>query len=308
MPISRSAIKARGGIEDWLADRAFSAVTATGHMAVKSIAADFQVKILGILNITADSFSDGGRYLEPGAALFHARAMAENGADIIDIGAASSNPEARAVTPDVEIARLAAVIPALKQKGLSLSIDSFAPQVQRWALGQGVDYLNDIHGFPDAALYPDLAKSSAKLIVMHMVQDKGVAVRTEIPPAEIFDRVTAFFDARIAALTQAGIARDRLILDPGMGQFLGRDPENSWILLRRLPELRARYGLPLLVSVSRKGFLRKLTGRPVAEAGAASLAAELFALSQGADYIRTHAPGALQDGFKVLKALKTATK
>jgi dihydropteroate synthase type 2 len=264
------------------------------------------VKILGILNITADSFSDGGRYLEPGAALFHARAMAENGADIIDIGAASSNPEAHAVTPDVEIARLAAVIPVLKQKGISLSIDSFAPQVQRWALGQGVDYLNDIHGFPDVALYPELAASSARLIVMHMVQAQGVAVRTDVPSDRIFDSVTAFFDARIAALQKAGIAKERLILDPGMGQFVGTDGENSLILLRRLPELRARYGLPLLVSVSRKGFLRKIVNRPAEECGAASLTAELFAASQGVDFIRTHAPGPLADGLKLLKALGKA--
>jgi dihydropteroate synthase type 2 len=264
------------------------------------------VKILGILNITADSFSDGGKYLEAGAALFHAQAMAQSGADIIDIGAASSNPDAQAVTSDVEIARLAAVVPALKQKGLILSVDSFAAEVQRWALEQGVDYLNDIHGFADAALYPVLAQSPAKLIVMHMVQDKGVAVRTDVPGGEIFDRVTAFFDSRVAALEKAGIARDRLILDPGMGQFVGTDPQNSLILLRRLPELRARYGLPLLVSVSRKGFLRKLVNRPALEAGAASLAAELFAEAQGANYIRTHAPGALVDGLKVLKAIGKA--
>jgi dihydropteroate synthase type 2 len=261
------------------------------------------MKILGILNITSDSFSDGGKYLEPGAAIFHARAMAESGADIIDIGAASSHPDAEAVAPDVEIARLAAVIPALKEKGLPLSIDTFAADVQRWALAQGIDYLNDIHGFPDAGLYPALAKSNAKLIVMHMVQERGVAVRTEVSSSEIFDRITRFFDARVPALTAAGIARERLILDPGMGQFLGTDPQNSLIVLRRLPELKARYGLPLLVSLSRKGFLRKLVNRPPLEAGAASLAAELFAEANGTDYIRTHAPGPLKDGLKVLKTI-----
>jgi dihydropteroate synthase type 2 len=261
------------------------------------------MNILGILNITSDSFSDGGRYLDVGAAIAHAEALVQSGADIIDIGAASSNPQAEAVPVEVEIARLAGVVPALKEKGLPLSIDSFAAEVQRWALAQGADYLNDIHGFPDAALYPQLAASQAKLIVMHMVQEKGVAVRTEVPPSEIFDRVTRFFDARIAALTDAGIARARLILDPGMGQFVGTDPENSLILLRRLPDLKARYGLPLLVSVSRKGFLRKLVNRTAAEAGAASLAAELFAAGHGADYIRTHAPGPLRDGLKVLKTI-----
>src|SRR5262249_40662341 len=181
------------------------------------------------------------------------------------------------------------------------SIDSFAPEVQRWALKQDVDYVNDIHGFPDASLYPELAKSRAKLIVMHMVQPRGVAVRTEVPSSEIFGRITAFFDARIKALTDAGIARERLILDPGMGQFLGSDPENSWIVLRRLPELNARYGLPVLVSLSRKGFLRKLVNRPPLEAGAASLAAELFAEAQGASPIRTHDPAPLRARLKVFE-------
>ena len=259
------------------------------------------MKILGILNITTDSFSDGGRFLEPGAAIFHAQAMAQSGADIIDIGAASSHPDAQPVASDTEIARLQAVVPELKAKGLSLSIDSFAPEVQCWALAREVDYINDIHGFPDSMLYPELAKSKAKLIVMHMVQPRGVARRTDVPSSEIFGRVTAFFDARIAALIDAGIARERLILDPGMGQFLGTDPENSWIILRRLPELKARYGLPLLVSVSRKGFLRKLVNRPPLECGGASVAAELFAEAQGAEMIRTHAPGPLKDGLKVLK-------
>jgi dihydropteroate synthase type 2 len=256
------------------------------------------MKILGILNITSDSFSDGGRYLAPEAAVSHALAM---DADIIDIGAASSHPDAQAVTPEVEIARLESVVPQLKAKGLSLSIDSFASSVQRWALQQDVDYVNDIHGFPDASLYRELAQSRTKLIVMHMVQARGVATRTEIPSSEIFDRVIAFFDARIRALTDAGITSDRLILDPGMGQFLGTHPENSWIILRRLPELKARYGLPVLVSLSRKGFLRKLVNRPPSQAGAASLAAELFAEAQGATHIRTHDPAALRDGLKVLK-------
>jgi dihydropteroate synthase type 2 len=115
--------------------------------------------------------------------------------------------------------------------------------------------------------------------------------------------VTDFFDRRVEALTRAGIARERLILDPGMGQFLGRDPENSLILLRRLPELAARYRLPLLVSVSRKGFLRRLVNRPPDQSGPASLATELFAEANGADYIRTHAPAQLRDGLKVLKAI-----
>lgn len=261
------------------------------------------MKILGILNITEDSFSDGGRFLAADAALAHGETLLKDGADILDIGAASSNPDSQPVSPDIEIARFQSVVPALKKQGALLSIDSFQPQVQRWALAQGVAYLNDIHGFAEPALYPELARADAKLIVMHAVLARGIATRDDIPVAEIFDRAVHFFEARVAALTGAGIARERLILDPGMGFFVGSDPENSLTLLRRLPELKARFGLPLLVSVSRKSFLRKLTGRPPGEAGAASLAAELFAEANGAAYIRTHAPGALRDGLKILKAL-----
>jgi dihydropteroate synthase type 2 len=260
------------------------------------------MKILGILNITEDSFSDGGKYLSPDAALARARALALD-ADILDLGAASSNPDAKAVAPEIEIARLAPVVAALKKDGRAVSVDSFAPEVQRWAIEQDVAYLNDIQGFPDAALYPALARSGAKLIVMHSVQERGRATRVEIAPSEIFERVQRFFTERIAALTRAGIGRDRLILDPGMGFFLGANPEASFTVLRRLADLKDLFGLPILVSVSRKSFLRALTGRGPREAGPASLAAELFAIRQGADYVRTHDPAALKDALTVAKAL-----
>ena len=260
--------------------------------------------ILGILNITDDSFSDGGRYLEPAAAVAQGRALAADGAGILDIGAASSNPDSKPVPPDIEIARLAAVLPALA--GIPLSIDTFSAPVQRWALAQNVAYLNDIQGFPDPALYPALGASPAKLIVMHTVQERGAATRIDVPPHAVMDRIFRFFDARLPALEAAGIARDRLILDPGMGFFLGLDPQTSLTVLRHLPQLKARYGLPVLVSVSRKSFLRRLTGRAPADAGAVSLAAELFAIRQGADYIRSHAPGPLRDALLLGKALETA--
>ncbi|HEX4303050.1 MAG TPA: dihydropteroate synthase [Rhizomicrobium sp.] len=258
--------------------------------------------IFGILNITADSFSDGGKYLDPAAAIAQARALAADGADVLDIGAASSNPDSAPVPPQTEIARLAAVLPALA--GIPLSIDTFSLDVQRWALAQDVAWLNDIQGFADPALYPALAASPTKLIVMHSVQDRGAATRVDIPPGAIMDRLFRFFDTRLAALQAAGIARARLVLDPGMGFFLGTDPETSLTVLRRLPELKARFGLPLLVSVSRKSFLRNLAGRDAQGSGAISLAAELFAIRQGADYIRTHAPGPLRDAVLLGKALE----
>ncbi|MGZ5937203.1 MAG: dihydropteroate synthase [Rhizomicrobium sp.] len=259
-------------------------------------------KILGILNITEDSFSDGAKYLEPAAAIAHGRALVSDGADALDLGAASSNPDSKGVPAEVEISRLAPVVAALK--GVALSVDSFAPAVQRWAIAQGVPFINDIQGFPDASFYPELAVSSATLIVMHSVQERGAATRVDVPPGEIMDRLSRFFDLRIAALEDSGIVRGRIVLDPGMGFFLGTNPETSLTVLRRLPELKSRFGLPVLVSVSRKSFLRRLAGRDVQSAGAVSLAAELFAIRQGADYVRTHAPGALRDALLLEKALQ----
>ncbi|HVZ90685.1 MAG TPA: dihydropteroate synthase [Rhizomicrobium sp.] len=258
--------------------------------------------LLGILNITEDSFSDGAKFLDPAAALAQARKLAAD-ADILDIGAASSKPDAIAVPPEVEIARLAPVVAAMREAGAPVSIDSFAPEVQSWALGQGADYLNDVRGFPAPQLYPALAGSTARLIVMFSVEGKGPATRLFVPAADLFARIERFFESRIETLVAAGVARERLILDPGMGLFLGSDPDASFTVLRRIADLKAAFGLPVLISVSRKSFLRRLVGRAVPDIGPATLAAELYAAGQGADYIRTHDPAALKDALKVQGAL-----
>jgi len=259
------------------------------------------VTIFGIVNVTEDSFSDGGKFLATDVAIEHARQMID--ADVLDIGGAASNPDAKQIAPDVEIARLAPVVAALKRDGRAISIDSFSTEVQRWAISRDVDYLNDIQGFADPSLYPVLAGSGAKLIVMHSVQGRGQATRVSVPADQIVDRVKRFFDDRISALTRAGIVESRLVLDPGMGFFLGSQPEASIAMLGRLNELQSMFGLPVLVSVSRKSFLRAATGRPPAESGPASLTAELFAIRHGAEFIRTHDPAALRDGLRVSEAL-----
>ena len=264
-------------------------------------------KILGIVNVTEDSFSDGGRYLAPEAAIAHARQLAADGADIIDIGAASSNPDAKSVPPAEEIARLGPVIDDLQSHGVAISIDSFDPATQRYALARGVEYLNDIQGFPDPALYPDLAQTETRLIVLHSVQQRGKATRIETDAADIWPRVERFFEARIVALAAAGIDRDRLILDPGMGFFLGANPEPSLTMLRQISRLKERFDLPVLVSVSRKSFLRTVTERPVESVGPATLAAEIYAATQDVDYLRTHAAGPLADALRVWEALARAS-
>jgi len=261
------------------------------------------IRLFGILNCTEDSFSDGGQFLEAEAAIRHARALAAGGAHVIDVGAASSRPDAREVATEIEIARLGPVVHALQRLGLATSVDSFSPAVQRWALGQNVQFLNDVRGFPDPSLYPALAASAAQLIVMFSAEGAGAATRIDVPDGQIIERIEAFFDARLAAFKAAGIARERLILDPGMGYFLGTRPETSFRVLHELGRLKARFGLPVLISLSRKLFVRNLAHVSVQDAGPATLAGELFAAMKGADMIRTHEPAPLHQALSVWQAL-----
>jgi dihydropteroate synthase type 2 len=263
--------------------------------------------IFGIVNITEDSFSDGGRYLDPAAAVAHARALAAAGAHVIDLGAAASNIDARPVSVAEEIARLDPVISALAADGITISVDSCLPEVQRFAVARGVAFLNDIRGFPDPSFYSELAAAGARLVVTHAVQDRGRAQRLELSADQVWDRIHEFFGERLTALERGGIARERLILDPGMGLFLSTRSEASLRVLAGLGRLKREFGLPVFISVSRKSFLRALTGRPAAsEAGPATLAAELYAASGGADFIRTHDPAALRDGLAITSALHAA--
>jgi dihydropteroate synthase type 2 len=262
--------------------------------------------LFGIVNITEDSFSDGGRYLDPSDAIAHARALVAAGAQVIDLGAAASNVDAEPVSATEEVRRLDPVITALAAEGTPISVDSFLPDVQRFAIESGAAVLNDIQGFPDPSFYPELAAASCRLVVMHAVQGRGRAQRMELGADEVWDRIHYFFGERLAALERGGIARERLILDPGMGFFLSNRPEASLRVLTGLDRLKRDFGLPVLVSVSRKSFLRAITGRASAvETGAATLAAEIYAAEMGADYIRTHDPGALADALKVMAALRS---
>jgi len=260
--------------------------------------------LVGIVNITEDSFSDGGRYLDPSDAIAHARALLAAGAQVIDLGAAASNVDAQPVGAAEEIRRLDPVIAGLAADGIEISVDSFLPEVQRFAIARGVAFLNDIQGFPDPSFYSELAAASCRLVVMHAVQGRGRAQRVELAAEEVWGRIYDFFGERLAALERAGIARERVILDPGMGFFLSNQPEASLRVLTGLGRLKRDFGLPVLISVSRKSFLREITGRASAvETGAATLAAEIYAVEIGADYIRTHDPGALADALKIMAAL-----
>lgn len=256
------------------------------------------------MNLCEDSFFAGGRHPDPERAIAHALELVRDGADAIDVGAAASNPNARAVAVDEQIRRLDPVVSALQRAGVRVSVDSFEPDVQRWALTRHVDLLNDTRGFPDSSMYPQLASSRSRLIVMHAIQDTGKADRTAGDETTILDRVVVFFRRRLAAFDAAGIARERCILDPGMGLFLGANAAPSVTILRALGTLRERFALPVLVGVSRKSVVGLLSGRALDERGPATLAAELYAVRQGADWIRTHDVRALRDAIVVQAELE----
>jgi dihydropteroate synthase type 2 len=260
-------------------------------------------RIVGIVNITEDSFSDGGRYLDPAAAVAHARKLRADGADIIELGPAASHPGSAPVSAAEERRRLAPVMERLAADGIPVSVDSFLSDTLRFAVSAGAACLNDIHGFSDPGLYPLLAASQCRLVVMHAVQAAGVATRVVTDPAAVRDGMCRFLARRLAALEAAGIGRDRLVIDPGLGYFLGSTPGPSLAALAGIRELKDAFGVPVMVSPSRKSFLRALTGRDVTRSGPATLAAEIFAAWQGADYIRTHDVAAARDALTFLAAV-----
>ncbi|GAA4553691.1 sulfonamide-resistant dihydropteroate synthase Sul2 [Amycolatopsis samaneae] len=258
---------------------------------------------MGIVNITADSFSDGGRFLAPTDALAHARRLLAAGADVVELGPAASHPGAEPVTADEEVRRLDLVLDQLVDAGIPVSVDSFQARTQQFAAARGAAFLNDIQGFPDPGRYAELAGTGCRLIVMHSVQRQGPATKVRTDPRTVLAALERFFDRRLAALQAAGIDSERLIIDPGLGYFLGATPEPSLAVLAELHAIRSRFGVPIMVSPSRKSFLRAITGRDLADIGPASLAAELYAASHSVDFIRTHDVAALRDALTVLTAL-----
>lgn len=266
------------------------------------------MEILGILNITRDSFSDGGRYLDTDRAITHARQLVADGADLIDIGAESTHPDAEDVPADAEIARLTPVITALRSTGARISVDTHKPAVMRAVLALGVEMINDVTALADPQAVAAVRDSPARLILMHSAAQGARAQRQDTDPATIIDRILSFFRGRIAELEAAGINRGRMILDPGMGFFLGRDPRISLAVLRHLDRL-AELGLPLCVSTSRKSFLGSVLGnpdqpRPVDQRAAGTLATELWAARAGVAFIRTHDVRALRDAWKLWQAVE----
>jgi dihydropteroate synthase len=249
--------------------------------------------VMGVLNVTPDSFSDGGQFIAPEQALKRARAMIEAGADIIDIGAESTRPYtgAKAVTAEDELARLEPVLAGIVGLGVPVSIDSMKAEVVAFALDQGVAIANDVWGLQrDAGMAPLIAARGVPIIVMHN--------RDSVDPAiDIIVDMKAFFLRSLDIAAKAGIARDKIVLDPGIG--FGKTAEQSMLALARLGELNI-FGLPILVGASRKRFIASVSPSEPSERLAGSIAAHLIAVQKGAKIIRTH------DVAETLQALRVA--
>jgi dihydropteroate synthase type 2 len=262
-------------------------------------------RTFGIVNVTRDSFSDGGRFLAAPDAIARARQLLADGADVIDVGAESTHPDAEVVPAEVERDRLLPVVQALVAAGAEVSIDTRKPAVAAALAAAGARWWNDVDGLrSDAALAVARAlPGHVKFVAMFSRSRDGRAVRGVDETAGLLAAIRVFFAERIAAFAAAGIARERLVLDPGMGFFLGDTHAHSLVVLRHLAALRREFG-PLLVSVSRKSFVGALTGAPAPARGPGTLAAELWAARAGVEWIRTHDVRALRDALTVEHAIE----
>lgn len=267
-------------------------------------ALDQRPLVMGILNVTPDSFSDGGQHASRDAALRHAEQMIAEGVDIIDIGGESSRPGSAALPLEDELARVIPVVEVLRDCGKPLSIDTYKPEVMRAALAAGADLINDIWGFRMPGAVEALAApeaGQAGLCVMHMQRDPQT-MQEDPHYDDVVAEVAEFLAERIAALRAAGIDDARLSLDPGFG--FGKTPDHNLRLLGQLPRL-ALEGLPVLAGISRKSTLGAiLGGRPPQQRIAASIAAAVCAVERGAFIVRVHDVGQTVDAVKIWWAVR----
>ena len=256
--------------------------------------------IMGIVNLADDSFSGDGLHGDIGAAIAQGLRFIEEGAHILDLGAESSRPGAAPVPAQIEIDRLLPVIEALRDCGTALSIDTVKPEVMRVALNAGADMINDINALRAPGALELVAASKAGVCLMHMQGDPGNM--QESPHYEdIVAEVAEFLAGRVAAAEAAGIALDRIAVDPGFG--FGKTLEHNITLLRHLGELVVP-GLPLLVGLSRKSMLGLITGRAAHERVHAGIAAHVLAVERGARIVRVHDVAATRDAMAVLQAVE----
>jgi dihydropteroate synthase len=273
--------------------------TVRNESGLARLLAERRPLVMGILNVTPDSFSDGGRFVEPEAALAQARRMQADGADMLDIGAESTRPYvgAQPVLLHDELARLTPILKPVVELGLPVSIDTMKAKVAAWALEQGAAMLNDVWGLQRD---PDMARVAAEhdcpVIVMHNREAPD-------PALDVMADIEAFFARSLDIAAQAGVARNRIVLDPGIG--FGKTPEQSTTVIARLAELRA-FGLPLLIGVSRKRFINSVSPSKPNERLGGSIAANVMAVLAGADIVRVHDVAETVQALRIMHAIEKA--
>jgi dihydropteroate synthase len=282
-----------------LTDRAFSAPNAAAGDVLAQLLAKMRPLVMGVVNVTPDSFSDGGQFLDPQTAIAHARRLAGEGTDILDIGAESTRPYGGTVRVPLEEerARLAPVLAEVIALGVPVSVDTLKAAVAAWALDLGAAIVNDVWGLqrdPDMARV--VAERGVPVIIMHNRE-------TADPTIDIVADVTAFFQRSLDIAARAGIARERIVLDPGIG--FGKTAEQSLICIARLDAWRS-FGLPLLVGASRKRFIHSVAPSDPMDRLGGSLAAHLLAVENGAAIVRVHDVAPTVQALTVAAAIRRA--
>ena len=260
---------------------------------------DKRALVMGILNTTPDSFSDGGRFQSLEFAVSRAEEMISEGVDIIDNGGESSRPGAPPVPLEQELGRVMPVLYALRDMGKPLSVDTYKPHVMREAILAGVDMINDINGFRAPGALEAVAGSDCALCVMHM-QGSPQDMQQNPVYGDVVLEVTAFLRARVDALLAAGIERERICIDPGFG--FGKTVEHNYALLRNIDKIQQELGLPVLAGVSRKSMIGAVTGKPVEQRLAGNIGGALAAIAHGARIVRVHDVVETVDAVKVWHA------
>jgi dihydropteroate synthase len=255
--------------------------------------------VMGVLNVTPDSFSDGGRFLEPSTAVERARRIVAEGADVLDVGAESTRPYGGAVPvpAEEEIRRLAPVLPAAVALGIPVSIDTMKAEVATWALASGAAIVNDVWGLQrDGELARVCAKFAVPVIIMHNRESAD-------PSLDIMADIAAFFSRSLEIAARAGIARENIVLDPGIG--FGKTPEQSVTAIARIAELKS-FRLPLLIGASRKRFIDRISPAPPDRRLGGSIAAHLLAVMGGAAIVRAHDVAETVQALRVAAAIESA--
>ncbi len=255
--------------------------------------------IMGVVNVTPDSFSDGGQFLSANAAIDHAHQLIEEGADILDVGGESTRPGAQPVAIDEELRRVLPIIEALSSSSVPVSIDTMKPEVMKAAIQAGASMVNDVNALRAPGALEICADGGIAVCLMHM-QGEPRTMQLEPNYADVVAEVKAYLFDRAQACERAGIAKDRIVVDPGFG--FGKNREHNLTLLRNLSVFRD-LGYPVLAGLSRKSVLGKITGQEVVSRVSASVAAAMLAVQNGANIIRVHDVHATKDALAILHAV-----